>query len=352
MNDIFNVLNDKGEKEITLKKVCDIMGIEVPEKFVHMQNEVFSDVTTKTVNVTEKSCYIRITRGTEAGVMEGIRRGAKVTLMVKEEYDDGNYANRDLPLMPVDNIGEKAGKFFSYLKNLNDVKTIAVTGTCGKTTTMKFLGSIVPHCLSTYMNEGNANSHFSVANHIMHKLTPDKEVYIQEVGAAVPDSVKLAAGMLTVDAFVLLNVMSHHIEDYGSKENILNDKASFIECMNDDGVAIVNFDDELINKYNFKHKVISFGIDTDLDVDYRACNIRQNGPILEMDIMSSEGSVHIDVNIMGTHNAYNALAAFSLCKWLGISDEEIVKGFLVSIFVCVAKVNFHSCKTRTCCASD
>ena len=327
IKDDFHILNEKGEKEITLKKICDIMGIEVPEKLVHMQDDVFSDVTTKNVKVTKGCCYIRMIWGTREGFRKGIEKGAAIILMSKEEYDAEGYGDTDYPVIPVEGIEEKTGKFFSYIKDLNDVKTIAVTGTCGKTTTMKFLGSIVPKAFNTYLNKGNANSHFAVVDHIMKELTPEHELYIQEVGAGSTDAVKKAASMLTVDAFILLNVFGHHLEGYGSKENILNDKASFIHYMDDNGAAIVNYDDEMLNKYDFKHKVISFGIETELDVDYRGCNINQNGPDLELDVVSSQGTVHISVNILGTHNAYNVLAAFALCKWLEISDEVIIEGF-------------------------
>lgn len=324
--DEFCILNSRGEREITLKKICTIAGLTVPQEFEAIQDDILSDVVVRQVNVTEKSCLIRIGTGTAKGIEDTVARGARVIFVSRNEYDAEGYEGKGYPVIPVDNIADLAGKFFSYIRNLNPVRTAAVTGTCGKTTTMKFLGSIVPNAFNTYMNEGNANSYFAVADHIMNGLTPEKEVYIQEVGAASSGSVEKSAAMLNVDAFVLLNVFDHHSDDYGSKENILHDKASFIRHMNEDGVAVVNFDDEMIAGYDFGHKVISFGIDTERDVEYRGCNITQNGSVLEMDIEHAEGSTHIAVNILGTHNAYNALAAFALSKWLGMLDEQIAEG--------------------------
>ena len=333
IDDKYHILNAKGEKEITLQKICDIMEVQVPDKFNTIKNNIENNVATRLDQTIEGCFYFRLSNINSSSntitkwLPKALKKGASVIFVEKKQYYNERLDQTDFPIIPVDNIIEKAGQFFSYIKDLNGVKTVAVTGTCGKTTTMKFLEHIVPQSFNTYMNEGNANSYMSVANHIMNELTPDKDVYIQETGAAAVDSVKKCATMLSVDAFILLNVFKHHINEYKTQDNILKDKASFDDYMKDDGAVIANFDDEKISVYNFKHQIISFGIETNEPVDYRAVNIVQNQDKLEMDVLHEGKTTHLSISILGMQNAYNALAAFVLCRWLGISETKIVSGF-------------------------
>ena len=331
--DKFKVLNSKGQKELTLKKICDIIDVAVPNKFQHIQDNIIDNVAAKLEHATEGCCYFRIVKiNSETDtIREWLpkiqKKKPEVIFVEKKQYLIEGLDKEEYPIIPVDDILNKCGIFYSYIKDLNEVKTIAVTGTCGKTTTMKFLGSIVPNSYKTFMNEGNANSYSAISKHIFSELTPDKEVYIQEVGAAAIDSVKKSAAMLTVDAFVLLNIFNHHINEYGTQDEILRDKASLADYMKPGGAVIANYDDERIAQYQFNHKVISFGIDTEREVDYRAVNVVQDADMLRLDILHHGGKTHIDVNILGVQNAYNVLAAFAMSSWLGISEKKILKGF-------------------------
>lgn len=331
--DEFGVLNSKGKREVTLKKICDIIGVQVPEAFLEFQNNIIDNVAAKLENATEGCGYFRIVKinsendTIKAWLPKILKKKVSVIFVEKEQYLREGLDKEEYPIIPVDDVLEKCGKFFSYIKDLNDVKTLAVTGTCGKTTTMKFLNHIVPNTYKTYTNEGNANSYGAVAKHIFSELTPDKEVYIQEVGAAAIDSVKKSAAMLTVDAFVLLNIFNHHINEYKTQQNILKDKASLDDYMHDGGVVVANYDDDMIANHTFKHKVITFGIDTEREVDYRAINVIQDNEVLRMDIIHNNQKSHVDVNILGVQNAYNVLATFALSSWLGISEKKIIDGF-------------------------
>jgi len=331
--DRYGVLNSKGQKEITLQKICDIIGIDVPDRFNDVKDIVNNNVVAKMELATKGSCVFQIIRiGSKKTPKpewfeEAKEKGVLAIFMDETQFYRNGLDKTDHPIIPVKNIIDKCGDFFSYIKTLNDVKTIAVTGTCGKTTTMKFLQSIVPDHFKTYTNKGNANSFYTVAKHIMHELTDDREIYIQEAGASGPDSIRKSAAMLKPDAFILLNIFRHHLNTYKTQDNILNDKASFDDYLQEGGAVIANFDDELIKTYEFKHKVISFGVHTDDKVDYKVARVEQKDSFLEVDIKYADKIVPVKVEILGVQNAYNVVAAFALSKWLGLSDKDILEGF-------------------------
>lgn len=331
--DPYHIINSRGQKEITLQKMCGIMGIEMPEKFNDMKDKVQNHVTFNWKDQVPGMFVFRMWDLRESGeeiaraVEKTVEKGAAVVFVPEEQYQAAGLADSDLPAISLPDAINTMGKFYSYMKDLNDVKTIAVTGTCGKTTTMHFLNSIVPLKYKVYTNKGNANTYYSISNHILKELTPDRDIYIQETGAGIPDSVRKCATMLDVDAFILLNIFNHHINQYKTSENLLLDKSSYDDYMGDEGVVITNYDDELIAAHEFKHRVISFGIETDREVDYRAENIKQKGPSLELTVSYEGRKVPLSINILGEQNAYNVLAAFAMARWLDIDEKTIVKGF-------------------------
>ena len=333
INDVYGVLNSKGEKEITLQKICDIIDIPVPEELKDIKDVVQNCVATRMEYAKTGCFFFRITNiGSKKNPIRKWlpkveRKKCTAVFVDKNQYEAENLQDMNMPIIPVENIIDKSGKFYAYMKDLNGVKTYAVTGTCGKTTTMRFLSSIIPNHFKTWVNEGNANSYMSVSRHIMEEISPKNEVYLQEVGAASPNSIRKAASMLEVDAFILLNVFNHHINEYKTQEAILKDKTSFDDYMKEDGVIVTNYDDELIASHEFKHRVITFGKDTERDVDYRAKNVVQHGEVLDMDLEFEGRTVHISTSILGVQNAYNVAAAFALCRHMGIKVEDIVKGF-------------------------
>ena len=85
---------------------------------------------------------------------------------------------------------------------------------------------------------------------------------MQEVGAGEKGLVRFSARILESDVFIPTNVHEHHLNTYGSFENLLEDKLSIQDYMPKNGVIIANFDDPGTARAEFKRKVISVGIET------------------------------------------------------------------------------------------
>ncbi|MEG1726027.1 MAG: Mur ligase family protein, partial [Anaerovoracaceae bacterium] len=326
-HDKFHIIED-GKRKITLDKICKIMKIPFPEGFEEIRHEAIENVTTNKKILPEGCVLMALDEQMNIQIWEEDARNKHVRAIFvdEEKYRKKTAIQVDLPFITVPNLNEKAGRFFSYIKELYGVKTIAITGTVGKTTTNKLLSGIISTTYKTYASRGNLNSYKAVSNHIMEELTEDIEVFIQEVGAGNIDYVKKASAMLKVDGFILLNVKNHHINKYKTYENLFADKISLQDYMKKGGVIVANFDDEGIANNKFRRKVISFGVKTDKKVDYRAINIVQNNQNLEFDVVYKRKSTHISLQIFGEHNVYNILPAFAMAKCLGIKEEDILKG--------------------------
>lgn len=324
-------ISQKGKgfkRSYSLKEICKIMGIKCPKQFKTISDIQRDNITLKKDKVTKGAIFFAGYDEIEDNKYFDniVQKGAEIIFVDQSIYNSFD-VDKKFPIIVVDNLMNKQGKFFAYVRRKYKLRTIAITGSVGKTTTKQLLNCVVSKHFKTYTSIGNYNSFPSVANNILYELDADKEIYIQETGAAAPFSVEKSAIMLEADAYILTNILPHHLNYYHNVENVLKDKTSHSKYLKRGGVLVTNYDDDLIRNTKFHHKVITFGI-VSTDVDYRGVNICQNNEFLEMDIVHDNTFCHVKVNIVGKHNAYNILAAFALCKWLNIDDDSIKKYFL------------------------
>lgn len=319
----------KVQRSYTLKEICNIMGIEVPERYKDIQDIPRNNITLRRLEIDEGCIYFGGYDFVDSVDFydELVDKGAAVIFVDPETYDKFP-PKETLPVIRLENYMEKQGKFFNYVKEQFKVPTIAITGSIGKTTTTQLVNCIFDQEYNIFKYSGNWNTVSSVVDHIMNKLSEENDMYIQECGAGMPYSIEKSAMILRPNLYILTNVLPHHIDQYKTVENVFKDKTSFSKYLKRRGALITNFDDDMIANHKFPHKVISVGINTDKKVDYRAINILQNKEYLELDVVHHNKTVHLKVRVVGKHNAYNILLAYAAAKYYKISDNVIQRGLL------------------------
>ena len=321
------ILRTQNEGKITLRQICSSMKIGVPERFLSIADKPLDNLVLQEKRVLPGGVFFLLYESVDLKPLleRLVEKGVCVAFIEKAKFEAAGLKEEDYPVILMADKLEQVGAVFADYKKRYKAKTLAITGTVGKTTTNRFCNTIISKEYKTFASKGNRNSYMSTAYYIFYELTKQLQVYIQEVGAANKNSVRKSARMLGADAFILLNVTNHHMNLYGTYESLFSDKVSLDDYLKDDGIVIANFDDAGIAAHPFKHKVVSFGVHTEKEVDYRAVNIVQNKDILEFDVVYGETSTHVRIHILGKFNTYNALAAFAAAKWLDIDDKKIVK---------------------------
>ncbi len=330
---MFNFIKKKSLQinknvNLNLHKICDIMGVALPFRFRKIADRSNNDLVMDIKSIKSGSiCFYMFEEGNlRKNLKSAVNKGVEVVFVGKDTLEKSDVKEREFPIIVLENRMEQVGKLFSTIRKSYKAKTVAITGSVGKTTTNQLLKAAISKEKNTYASGGNLNSYISTARHIVKKLNNKYDVYIQEVGAAAPKAVEKSARMLMPDIAILLNVKEHHINRYGSQENLFYDKASFDRVMDDKSIIIANFDDDMLAKHKFSHKVISFGIERE-DVDYRAINIKEENEFLSFDVVHNGAKEHIKIRIIGRHNVYNALAAYAGAMTLGVGSSEIIKQF-------------------------
>ena len=200
------------------------------------------------------------------------------------------------------------------------VKIVAITGTNGKTTTKEMIAEVLSKKYKVLRSEKSFNNQVGVPLTLL-KITPETEVLVLELGMNQPGEIKILTRMANPDLGLITNIGPAHLEFMGSLEKIAQAKFELLDNMDEKGKIVLNVDDPWLSKKakTEKRKVFTFGLEK--EADFAASNIVQNGNGFFS--FSANGTVPISLRLLGKHNIYNALAAFSVGSILKVGNEKI-----------------------------
>lgn len=218
-----------------------------------------------------------------------------------------------------------------YKRSLYDIPVVAITGSVGKTSTKDIVASVMSLKYNVLKTEGNHNNHIGLPLTLL-KLKNHNAMCI-EMGMNHFGEISLLTDILKPTIAVITNIGTAHIGNLGSRENILKAKMEILEGLKDNGVVIINNDDDLLNKWNInnKYNVITYGINN--NSDYMGSYIEEN---INSSSFKLNNITDIYVPVAGKHFIYNSLCAISVGKVLNIDIKDIVTGIK----------NFHLSKSR------
>lgn len=198
-----------------------------------------------------------------------------------------------------------------YYKTKVNPKTIAITGSSGKTTTKEMMYSVMKQSFKTHKTQMNFNNEIGFCKTVL-EMSEDTEVLVLEMGMRGFGEIDFLSGYATPDIGLITNVGTAHIGRLGSRENIAKAKCEIAPHIKENGVFIAP-DDELIRK-NVENGIFINMNDveiTERKIGYTAFNYK---------------NYRYELNIEGDYNVQNALGVIEAGKFLGISDELIAKG--------------------------
>ena len=215
-----------------------------------------------------------------------------------------------------------------YVKSQVDVKTVAVTGSVGKTTTKEFLSAVLDKNFNLYKTEGNFNSTIGMPMSML-ELSQRNDAAVFEMGMSGLGEIEFMSEAAKPDVAVITNIGSSHLEALGSRENICRAKMEITAGLKDGGTLFLNGDEPLLQGHESdRYNVLYFGTKNE-ECDYFASNIRNTESGLIFDMKTPEGEyTNIEINLAGAHNVYNAMVAFSVGLNMNMSEEAIREGLL------------------------
>ncbi|WP_407331457.1 UDP-N-acetylmuramoyl-tripeptide--D-alanyl-D-alanine ligase [Enterovibrio sp. 27052020O] len=235
----------------------------------------------------------------------------------------------DLPQLIVKDTKLALGQIGAWVKAQCNVKTIALTGSCGKTTVKEMLAAILSQKGKTLYTAGNFNNDIGVPLTLL-RLTPSDDFAVMELGANHIGEIAYTTQLVKPDIAMVTNLAAAHLEGFGSLEGVAQAKGEIFEGLADGGLAIVNLDSCGGQRWDAvlqSKQVLTMSV-MDKDADYRAENIQQaeNG-CYQFDLVSSDGRYPLLVNLPGEHNVANAiLATIAALNVDGVTMDDVAHG--------------------------
>ena len=213
------------------------------------------------------------------------------------------------------------GTFLGILtKSFKD--TICISGTHGKTTTT----SMVSLCfledgkdpsiqVGAYLKQLDGNYRVGNSNYFIIEACEYVESYLK----------------LFPKTEVILNIDNDHLDYFGTFDNIVRSFNKYIGLLPDDGLLVINSDDENCRKIskNSRAKVLTYGIQNE-HANFIARNIQFNTngfPTFDV-YYNNTFYKTITLSVPGLHNVMNALACIAVCHYYGIEKESIKNALL------------------------
>jgi UDP-N-acetylmuramoyl-tripeptide--D-alanyl-D-alanine ligase len=202
-----------------------------------------------------------------------------------------------------------------------DIPVIGIAGADGKTTTKRMLSSILSASGSVLETPLDCSTTTGVTSTLL-QLNNSYKYAIFELGIINPSQFEMAVGVASPNIAVITNIGEAQLTTLGEKFKIADAKLELIRKLPTNGFAVLNMDDELVSemeKLSPTSHVIKFGLNE--NSHFYASNIKFLGP--EGISFKLNNSYAFHLPIFSSASIYNALAAISVARALGIEFHEI-----------------------------
>jgi UDP-N-acetylmuramoyl-tripeptide--D-alanyl-D-alanine ligase len=205
-----------------------------------------------------------------------------------------------------------------------------VTGSNGKTTVKEMIASIFRAAVGdahTLVTKGNLNNDIGLPLTLL-KLRSTDHLAVVELGMNHPGETAQLANIAQANIALINNAQREHQEFMATVAAVAQEHSDAIRTLPNDGVAVFPADSEFAGVWHeaaARRKVIDFVLLSGQSTFQAAVmgRLLSNGHV---QVQTELGSIEVQLNTLGSHNARNALAASAVALAAGVSLDKIKQG--------------------------
>ena len=264
-------------------------------------------------------------------IEDAIKNGATAIIAEKE-------VKCDVPVTVVENSARYYQKLLvkEYKDEFKDLKLIGITGTNGKTTSAyltyqmlldlgkkaAYIGTIGFMCGDYFKELPNTSPEILTTYKLLEKAKEmECEYVVMEVSNFALDQKRIEGLEFVAGAFT--NLTEDHLDYHKTMENYLKAKLLITDYIKNDGVLLVNKDDEASKKFieRFKNtKTFGYG---NADYDILSDDIYPDHTDIIFKV--NEKEYKVTTNLTSKFNVYNYFTMFSILHELGFEINELIE---------------------------
>ncbi|MES2829157.1 MAG: UDP-N-acetylmuramoyl-tripeptide--D-alanyl-D-alanine ligase [Bacteroidota bacterium] len=251
---------------------------------------------------------------------KALASGAAYVVIDNEAYKTG-----DRHLIVSDVLQALQGLAKHHRTQLN-IPVIGLTGSNGKTTTKELINAVLSEKYKSFATKGNLNNHIGVPLSIL-SITSETEIAVIEMGANHQREIEFLCDLAMPTHGLITNVGMAHLDGFGGFEGVKKGKAELYAYLKaNQGTAFIYRN----NPYLLEMSQAA-GLDTILyystfTEDYISGNLINADPHVQLSWSQGGKDYQVSVNLTGTYNFENILAAICIGTFFNVSPKQINAG--------------------------
>ncbi len=230
------------------------------------------------------------------------------------------------PVILVENTRQALIDLGRYYRSLLSIPVIGVTGSVGKTTAKEMTAAALSARFRVFRTPANLNNDIGVPLSLL-SIGEEDEVAVIEMGISDFGEMSILADMVRPDICIMTTIGYCHLEKLGDLDGVLRAKSEIYRYMPENGVAVVNGDDEKLAAFDPGIRKITFGLGD--SCEWRADNVRSDGVEgVLCDLVHDGTRFSAYIPAFGSHMVLGALPAAAVASLLGETPDEIARGLL------------------------
>ncbi len=204
---------------------------------------------------------------------------------------------------------------------------IGVTGSSGKSTAKEAIAAVLSTRYRVYKSPGSFNGRFGLPI-ALGKLSAEDKLAVLEFGVDHFGEMAELIGATNPIVGVVTSVSYSHTDRLGSLENIAAENGVLVEQLPENGLAVLNYDDDYVRAMASRSKahVLTVGLDRHggaFGADFMAYNLLIARDKTGFDLLH-ERKRYIGkwVPLLGAHQIYGVLAALAVGSAYGVPLDE------------------------------
>lgn len=293
-------------------------------------NELITKYSTAKKTFNKGIFYIPIIfkkKDREEHIITAVKNGAIGFMINKNSINYEKIINEALKINPqicivaVSGVNEALYKLGLKARELNKKKeVIAVTGSYGKSTLTNMIAKILETEMKVLYDFKNGNNNTrSYLSRLLQSF--DKyEIAVLELGTASPGRITEMSKLVKPSIAIINSIGTAHLNNFKTKENILEEKMHIVDYMQDKKILFINSDDECLKKVNNsnKYNLQKFSLND-------AWNIKETKDGISFTTKIYNKETTFSLNLYGTYFIRNIVLAIKIAEIYKIKYENILK---------------------------
>ncbi len=213
----------------------------------------------------------------------------------------------------------------SYIKILNNLDVIGITGSVGKTVTQNAIVSILSQKYNTINPDENLDPPFRIPQTIL-SARPWHQKLVLEFGVEHPGEINSYLSLIRPKIAVVTVISPTHLKYFESIEGVFKEKSKLIEALPKNGNAVLNADDPNVAKMAqlTKAKIWWYGQKAKNGVKISHYTQNLKGSKFRLHYQGQKATV--SWKVIGQHQLTSAYAAATVGIISGLTIKQIAKG--------------------------